>query len=372
MEKIQLAIMAIFVLGIPAFRRIFLFQTSSTIAQKNLEVNVTSQKREAFFDFIRGIAILAVIWIHIVFVLQHFHTEQHNTFLDISNNLLRFALPIFFITSGILLNPLSATKEKLMAFYYKKIIRIIIPYILFNILIALVLNPPNYGFFDFLYSLLTGNLAVPFYFVGVLFQLYLIYPLLVRLNSYCHGVLLVSFLISLMSTLFLKENIGQFIHALPYLFFFVLGWYTRKKCLTGNIKKQELYIWICIATLDLITMGLFFEKYYNIRFFYGTAIFMIIYYFKNVWTKIPWMYHGISLVGKYSLWIFLTHFYIILCTYLVLRIFDLSFAWLTILLFIISSSISVCVSILCGYTYSHIVDLFKSQKDKKPIPQQSL
>ncbi len=142
-------------------------------------------KRVPFFDFAKGIAITAVILIHVAFLLAYFSDDLPLSFLSWNegiNRAMRFAIPVFFISSGALLFLQNFKIETLKGFYLPKIKRLVIPYVAFSFFATFATSKGSFILSDYittaLKDLLTGGALVPYWFIPVLFQLYLLYPLL--------------------------------------------------------------------------------------------------------------------------------------------------------------------------------------------------
>src|SRR5262245_43128639 len=117
MEDIQLVVGALIICLIPYLRRTFFFP-----APKVEHPEVVSHELQPFFDVARGLAIISVVVIHAVYLLMIAHPHDHVGVLTVINNLGRFAIPFFFLCSGILLTPSEG-------FYTRKLVRIFIPYV---------------------------------------------------------------------------------------------------------------------------------------------------------------------------------------------------------------------------------------------------
>ncbi|MGM0629397.1 MAG: acyltransferase family protein, partial [Patescibacteria group bacterium] len=113
----------------------------------NTDIYINKPKvRKGFFDFSKGIAILAVIIIHTVFIMNAFSEDLSVYSLQWNegiNRVMRFAIPVFFISSGALLFLTGLDKESLKDFYLPKIKRIFIPYVFFSFF-ATSIDPEGY------------------------------------------------------------------------------------------------------------------------------------------------------------------------------------------------------------------------------------
>lgn len=306
----------------------------------------TVTERQPFFDYLKGLAMLAVIWIHVRHVYEKNVLGNDFAFLNISNDLLRFAIPVFLICSGLLLNP-TQLKNNTFSFYFKKIFRIFIPYVLVNLMVVSAIRR-----MDLLPELLfTGAASVPYYFVLVLFQCYLIYPLLVLFEKHKQLLLIGSFFVSLLSFLF---DSTWYIHGFPtvfqYLFFFVYGFCMRNYFLNNIIQKKELYVWLTIIFANIVFVAVTKPMLYNAQFFYGVAMFNLFFIFKDLLMKNKSISKLLVSIGSRSLWIYLLHFFIVQMTFGALYSRAQNYYLVFILIFIVSTIVSIVV----GYTVDRI------------------
>ncbi len=136
-------------------------------------------------DFIRAVAALAVIAIHV-----------SATYIDVSrgayytNQLVRFAVPLFVLISGLLLyrtNDSIKDFKGYLAFLGKRLKKIFIPYLIWSLIYTLFTMRADLGsvwlnkaefLTDFGRKLLIGNACTHLYFVIIIIQMYLLFPLL--------------------------------------------------------------------------------------------------------------------------------------------------------------------------------------------------
>lgn len=281
------------------------------------------RKRMEYFDFLKGVSIIAVIIIHIAYFFQRLNQNNNDFFMDVLSNSLRFAIPFFFICSGILLASFDDHKIKMKEYYYNKFIRIIVPYLIMNVLIAAFLDPSLEEFFIYIIS---GVAIPPYYFVIVLTIYYLIFPFI---NSFKDSkiFLYASFFISFL-TFFLIELwvYGILIFATNLFFFFAYGMYMRNYFLQEKLSQKEAKYWGIIILLFLWVALVFPGFYYNNQFFYGIAIFNLFFIFKDKIMRMPRrIFAAVCAFGRTSLWIFLTHFPVMYCIYVILSVFKLNY-----------------------------------------------
>ncbi|MEG1683864.1 MAG: acyltransferase family protein [Oscillospiraceae bacterium] len=198
-------------------------------------------KRMEEIDFARVVAMVSVILIHVT--SGYIEVESNFEILDMNiafilNQVTRFAVPLFILLSGISIG-LSDTSDTLRSFYRKRILKIGTPYIFWFLIYFAYNYHTNLSAITvstFVRSFLFGQAAPHLYFIIILFQFYLLFPLLKRAVAKAPGTsVLISFLLSYaIQKLFYflqfdMDFIPSFIR--PYLwilfptwlFYFVLG-----------------------------------------------------------------------------------------------------------------------------------------------------
>ncbi|MEN6460034.1 MAG: acyltransferase [Syntrophomonas sp.] len=191
------------------------------------------------FDLIRVLAAFSVIAIHVTAGYI-----QLLSFANYCNHLVRYAVPLFIILSGFMLCYGESLKPPLatLDFYRKRGNRILWPFILWTLLYS-TLNQ-LYGPIPNLYQyamtlghdLLWGSGYYHLYFLSIMIQLYILYPLLKRwLNKNASGLLVSSLILTLVVqivlylALFGKITLPArysliYVRAFPvWIFYFVLG-----------------------------------------------------------------------------------------------------------------------------------------------------
>lgn len=274
------------VLVIPSLRRSFL------PAQVDVQRSKATGRIE-FFDFAKGIAIIAVILIHSIYLFVKKFPDYDPYWLDVINNFSRFAVGFFFISSGALL----ASRISL-----KKVIHIFIPYVVFCIIVGLFQNKS----LDLIIGgIVRGDLLPQLYFIPVLFQFYLLFPIISKFRHKKY-FLLVSLLISYFFYLLNFNYIlgiplaGQFL----FLFAFGMAFSERLKSLKP-IKNIDP--WLIITLAYAVLQFMFPAHYYNSRYFYAPALFVVAHW---LWAKAGFI-RNIRIIqsfGILSLWVYLVHF----------------------------------------------------------------
>lgn len=139
--------------------------------------------RNYSIDFIKTAAIIAVVAIHVSTAYLYRATLFSFSFDTILafNGFARFAVPIFFLSSGLLLGARYKEIPSVSGFYKKRIFRILPPYIFWTLVYYLLFSSIWKIFtFKFINNLLTGETSYQFYFIPTICVLYLLFPLFIK------------------------------------------------------------------------------------------------------------------------------------------------------------------------------------------------
>lgn len=305
-EQLLISVLAVCCWIIPIARRQFF--------PRNIPaVSISPPPHLVWFDILKGIAITAVVFIHTgyMFLLLSPHNDLY--FINLTNNIVRFPIALFLITTGILLNPVIVTTRKgKILFYLKKLIRIGLPYTIVCIGYGILFPMPTH---DLFFKYISGSLMLPYYYIIVLFQLYLLYPVLVYF-SHKRFFIEVIFIISLTSYIFPPTRHFMNIPlAIPYMYYFAYGIRMRNRIFDNKTNsKKDLPIFYLIILTCVLTYITINEHHFNLNFFYGIAVFHTLYALRNyiITSKCA---RYIATIGKLSLWIYLLHFPIVYLSY---------------------------------------------------------
>lgn len=218
------------------------------------------------FGLLRIICALSVLGIHIT------ARYMNHEFTYIINQFFRYCVPIFIIMSGYFLH-YTDTKDKinstLLNFYIKHLKKIIIPYVIWLAIYVIYNNRHHLSTLltlDYMNIILTGYNHL--YFLVIIIQLYIIYPLLKRLFDYRKGIptLIVSGIISLyfqggtflykLGISILPYNLIKYNYLLlpTWLFYFVFGiYFASHKSKLLNIKNSYILFGWLVSFAILIT-----------------------------------------------------------------------------------------------------------------------
>ncbi len=304
-------------------------------------------KNEKYYDhsidILRSLAILGVVLIHTTTTTIQ---ASQNNLIDFSfslflNQTFRFAVPMFFIISGYLLELNYDFHKNIFTYLKKRIVKIIVPYIFWSFLYYSFIfkNQPE----SFITALLNGQAAYHLYFVPALFVFYLIFPILHKninllLRSRNIIILLLIQIIPIIYDYYFKP--------LPYAqpvsivilnyFYFIFGLLlaNKRKSFLDQVDKLKSII---IPIILLLVTFIFTEgqgRYYktlNYLSFYSQwrpsiliytilLTIILIYYFRNLNGRFKY----IKLVSEMSYIIYFVHIYVLylVWTHLGLKIYQ--------------------------------------------------
>lgn len=225
-----------------------------------------TKSRISYYDSLRGIAILAVVFIH---SLKYSNSE----FLDVSiffRQIINFAVPLFLAISGyFLVSKKIETREEYMLFLKKQIPRVYIPYLVWScfFFIAYVFVLKSHTVFEMLRNILIFQSVSIFYFVALIIQFYILLPFI---QKYLKISVVASIIISLIISVLLAWYKYNFQSTLPFIvyagnfltwmMFFVLGMFLGK-----HKVRIKNYILMCGVLLFLFFSIL--ETYFYIELF---------------------------------------------------------------------------------------------------------
>lgn len=221
------------------------------------------KERITYYDSLRGLAIIGVVLIH---CLKYQDQYSLNASI-ILRQLINFSVPLFIALSGFFLAGTKVTnKSEYGIFLKKRIPRVYIPYFVWSLLFIAVglCSAKEINMGRQLFNLATFQTKAIFYFVALIIQYYILFPVLERFLS--KKLLIVSAIISLLCCIFIfmfqyytHRSLPLIIYAgnaFTWILFFVLGMYLKKY--KFKVKKSVLIALAVIAFL-LSTAESFFQ-----------------------------------------------------------------------------------------------------------------
>lgn len=199
-------------------------------------------KRLSQIDSIRAIAILSVVMIHVSGAYA-----AGSSIAFYFNQLVRYAVPIFIILSGFSLYyaDLNRAQDPCLIFYGKRLKKIFIPYVVWSLLFLLYFwatAGKSVSLLSIPKILLYGQASYHLYFIIIIMQLYLLYPLLRMLFKRFAGIITaITFIITIyyqtqiyLSALKIHLPVvhvifDDYMVIFTWAFYFTLGMYLAKK-----------------------------------------------------------------------------------------------------------------------------------------------
>lgn len=185
------------------------------------------EKHNKELEILRGCALCAVVGIHTLNIGIK-NTEigtWGNWLFELVHTLLQFAVPCFIFISAILLSyPLKNEKLNVLDFYKKKIVKVVIPYLLWTLIYLIPQMMKGWIPFDrlvsvksWLYWLTRGKAYDHLYFMSIIIQLYLVAPLFL---GFTRGIIKYTKKYNMLAALFIAIS-GQV--ALYYFYRFFIS-----------------------------------------------------------------------------------------------------------------------------------------------------
>lgn len=287
-----------------------------------------AKERNAYFDFLRGIAIIMVVGIH-TFPAESVSLDTFNGIISIVvRQILNAAVPIFLAISGFFIasKDYSMGSRQHLDFLKRQIKKIYIPVLIYSIpwlVLDFHANPGNIGLKIANYTLCGYSI---YYFVALIIQYYILSPLLMRINN--SGGIILTTIISIISisliTYLLKIKhfaIPLLVYAGPFpvwIAFFFLGMYFSKHPYKGSLLYPTI---VSIIGLVLsIAEHMYWTSQGSMAFgiklssfiFSGCLIWLLFSlrlqqkFFDNAFTK------AINYIGGISFGMYLLHMYVVM------------------------------------------------------------
>jgi fucose 4-O-acetylase-like acetyltransferase len=300
----------------------------------------TNKKRILFFDFLKGVSIIAVIGIH---TSDLFYATSIKTFFS-------FAVPAFIVSSGFLLAKRYSNHIDLKKYYKNIFFRIVVLYLVFVILSPVM----SCGFYVFkelilgksltwvmilkpFYCGVAKNLPISkvfldvvlgrtaggaYYFIPLLLQLYVLFPFLMKIKNklkhfyYFESILLFSFYFLVLNGYLQNPEWNSNYYSLiffgRFLLCFCFGMFLSEFDIE-KIKIKNIFVVLVAYILILISSSIL-QNNMTLTYFYPFVFVLIllgVYNSQLMGTKILKKIKIINDLGKNSLIIYLLHLFIV-------------------------------------------------------------
>lgn len=269
--------------------------------------------RNSWLDFLKFISIICVIIIH---VGPFYQIDNLKPIGVIINNIMRFAVPCFFMCTGYFLNSsVDLFDEKDNQRIKRNVRKLFLIYILWCAIYILLMPKDHY----FILNVMLFGTAPHLWFLSALIQCLLIkYFLNIFLNK-CSVSKGIVFSISLLCFLVFYYYCKYYFNDAPYIktivcvfVFYIYGAITRTSVI---LSKERSLILIVIGLILQLAEAISAWKYLSmsptIDFNFGTLLFSIGMF--NLFLAINKKSPSVANLGKDSLGVYLIHYFIIIC-----------------------------------------------------------
>ncbi len=176
------------------------------------------------FDILRGVSIIGVIVIHIIGGSFHFwHQGSLTWFIFLTlDQLFRFSVSLFVFISGYTLYSKYARDFKYQEFFAKRIARIVPWYLVWSLIIYIYINltvKPGFVNYPTWKLIFLGKVDYHLYFVSMIFQLYLLFPILMWLYKKLRSNFVIALFVFEAILYLIFSLDGQKIMHLPWRFY---------------------------------------------------------------------------------------------------------------------------------------------------------
>lgn len=211
---------------------------------------------------IKGLAIIAVVLVHVLAYLPGIYHGSWQLFFIGIDQLARFCVPAFLLISGygLMYKYRDHTHINYLSFLKHAASKLLPLYLLWSLASILIIKSvPAWSFFNQPMSLwvqlLFGQADYQLYFVIVLLQFYLLFPLLWRYRMHLSWVLLVALLAQLSYYhLFISGTSNnerfEYVFGLSWIVYFVAGMYLYERQMPTWLIR--LAPWLSAGTVGLV------------------------------------------------------------------------------------------------------------------------
>ena len=287
------------------------------------------KNRIFYFEFLKVLAIIAVIFIHVAApIIPRYYELNLNDWwtANVYDSLTRWCVPIFIMISGaLLLNPKKT--DSIQTFFKKRTLKVVYPLIIWSsiYLLKILIFDEQLTLKTIVIRLLEGNLYYHLWFIYIIIGLYIITPVIKIFIQNASNKEIKYFLIVWFISASIYKLVEQFTgieigfeipFASGYLGYFILGYYLHNVELKVST-KYLFYILGCISlvvtiygtyiqVIDNITSSFYF--YSNLSpniIIMSSAIFI---FFKTINTQLGKQVQNIVItISKTTMGIYLIH-----------------------------------------------------------------
>ena len=231
-------------------------------------------ERDFYFDMVRGLAILFVVFIHALAYSSQLKVVDFDVLAMITRNAVNCAVPIFIAISGYFLSLKKIdTMTDYLCFLKRQVPRVYVPFLFWAIFLFEVENIKNGGaIFGGLWSVLSFQSSAQYYFIFLILQFYLLLPVFQMLFT-MRGVL-ISLVVSLAACMLINYIKFLFYIDMPivlyagntfvWMVFFVLGGYFGRGGTLAIKNSALIFLTFFMLFLSCVESHITFHYYHSI------------------------------------------------------------------------------------------------------------
>ncbi|WP_257350236.1 acyltransferase [Pseudalkalibacillus decolorationis] len=351
------------------------------------------QSKNQFFEeihFLRAFACVGVLLVHLSASYFYQHNETYNWLTFFLNQIGRFGTPTFALISGFLL--FQQVKSKgfdQFHFVQSRFTKIVMPFIVWSVFYLLVkvffLNVEIHVNSDFVMSFLFGETFYHLYFMVIVIQFYILFPLLQLIRSNLSWIiaLVSSFVISVIFTnlssfISVTEGIGALLNNrvffFTWIFYFIFGGFLSYNwnVIMGLAKKQglmiiSLFTIYVLAVYEYKTLGSIPSNRMSNLINIPLLTIAVIGLFPLI-KKIPLFYESFKIIGTLSMGIYLVHPLVLLVLQNILpRSFWTTYGFPLMFMVVLLLSIGIVQVLRRLSIVQYIIPVPRMQSSNKPV-----
>lgn len=304
------------------------------------------KEKNQFIQLVRGLCIIAVVLIHILFFSENNHFINH---FNISiRTVINFCVAIFVFISGYL-NNTEKIENNPRQYLIKRLKRLYIPFIVYSILYSVINN--NISFvtareaIKSIFKILLGTSSAQLYYIIILLELTFITPFLIKIinreRKYEHYICLsitpIYLLINLLFNLVFDKAIPRN-SFLPFGWFiyYYLGLYANINNYKIKLNRQkQLFVALIILLIINVVTNNFEYKFINYSYvtsqikltnmFYVILILLNTNNFKNILKSSNIIRKILIKLGNESFGIYFIHIFVLKITTKILELISLNY-----------------------------------------------
>lgn len=286
----------------------------------------TAEERSSWIDILRGIAIIAVVLDHVMYMFPTLRSESlwHHTY---------FSVPWFIFLSGVANTHSAKRKEPqhFIPFYLGFLWRrsnILVAYLFASMVSYGVVHKGQIDSAELLTQLRLFSAQPTYYFINLLTQLYLIFPLLYWLLKRAHPRAVVAGTVLIAGAAWGLQVMGQppwpfspagRLFGSIYLVVFWLGMVAGRFGIPTHwfVWFGALEVFVFTEWALNATQGYFLGLTPTVPFILWAMSLLIVVYLvlrvlRAAQLRIPHAWQSLKILGRYSVWIYLYHYLILL------------------------------------------------------------